>query len=51
MVKKYIITYRAVIRHRDVIVYAFSKSDARRRFNETYPKYKIIAVEEIKCNM
>ena len=48
MIKKYKITYRAVIKHRSVVMDAFSKYDAKQRFYRTYPKYEIITVEEIK---
>ena len=47
MIKKYRITYRAVLKHRTVIMEAFSKYDAKQRFYRTYPKYEIIKVEEI----
>lgn len=46
MLKKYKITYRAVIKYRSVIMDAFSKYDAKRRFYCTYPKYEIVTVEE-----
>ncbi len=46
MIKKYKITYRAVIKHRTVIMDAFSKYDAKQRFYRTYPKYDLIMVEE-----
>ena len=47
MIKKYKITYRAVLKHRTVEMEAFSKYDAKQRFYRTYPKYEIIKVEEI----
>lgn len=47
MIKKYKITYRAVIKHRSVVMEAFSKYDAKQRFFRTYPKYEIITVEEM----
>lgn len=46
MIKKYKITYRAVIKHRSVVMYAFSKNDAKHRFNRTYPNKEIISIEE-----
>ena len=48
MIKKYKITYRAVIKHRTVIMKAFSKYDAKQRFFRTYPKHEIVAIEEAK---
>ena len=47
MIKKYKITYRAVIKHCSVVMEAFSKYDAKHRFYRTYPKYEIITVEEM----
>ena len=46
MIKKYKITYRAVIKCRAVLMDAFSKYDAKQRFYRTYPKYELIKVEE-----
>ena len=46
MIKKYKITYRAVIKHRSVVMDAFSKSDAKRRFYQTYPDKEILSIEE-----
>ena len=46
MIKKYKITYRAVLKHRTVEIEAFSKYDAKQRFYRTYPKYEIIKIEE-----
>lgn len=46
MVKKYKITYRAVIKHRSVVMEAFSKYDAKQRFYRTYPGKEIISIEE-----
>lgn len=46
MLKKFKITYRAVIKHRTVIMEAFSKYDAKQRFYRTYPKFEIITIEE-----
>ena len=47
MIKKYRITYRAVLKHRTVIMEAFSKYDAKQRFYRTYPKYEIVSIEEV----
>lgn len=46
MIKKYKITYRAVIKCRSVWMDAFSKYDAKQRFYRTYPNYEIVTVEE-----
>ena len=50
MLKKYKITYSAVIKHRTVIMEAFSKFDAKQRFYRTYPKYEIVKIEEVNGN-
>ena len=46
MVKKFLITYRAVLKHRTMEIVAFSKYDAKQRFYRTYPKFEIIKIEE-----
>lgn len=46
MLRKFKITYRAVLKHRTVVMEAFSKYDAKQRFYRTYPHYEIIKVEE-----
>lgn len=48
MVKKFKVTYRAVLKHRTVEIEATSKYDAKQRFYRLYPKYEIIKIEEIK---
>lgn len=48
MIKKYKITYRAVLKHRTMEIDAFSKYDAKQRFYRMYPKYEIIQVEEVQ---
>lgn len=48
MLKKYKITYRAVLKHRTVEMEAFSKYDAKQRFYRTYPKYEIIKIETLE---
>ena len=48
MIRKFKITYRAVLKHRTVEMQAFSKYDAKQRFYRTYPKYEIISIEEVK---
>lgn len=47
MLKKFKVTYRAVLKHRTVEIQAFSKYDAKQRFYRTYPKYEIISIEEV----
>lgn len=47
MLRKFKITYRAVLKHRTVEMQAFSKYDAKQRFYRTYPKYEIISIEEV----
>lgn len=46
MIRKFIVTYRAVLKHRTMVIEAFSKYDAKQRFYRTYPKYEIIKIEE-----
>ena len=48
MLRKFKITYRAVLKHRTVEMQAFSKYDAKQRFKRTYPKYEIISIEEVE---
>ena len=48
MIKKYKITYRAVIKHRSVVMIAFSEQDAKQRFLNLFPEKDIVSVEEIK---
>jgi hypothetical protein len=48
MIKKYKITYRAVIKHRTVVMDAFSKYDAKQRFFRTYPDKEIISITEVE---
>lgn len=48
MPKTFLITYRAVLKHRTMKIEAFSKYDAKQRFYRMYPKYEIIKVEEIE---
>ena len=48
MIKKYKITYRAVLKHRTMEIDAFSKYDAKQRFYRMYPKYEVILVEEVQ---
>ena len=46
MPRTFLITYRAVLKHRTIKIEAFSKYDAKQRFYRMYPKYEIINVEE-----
>lgn len=48
MIKKYKITYRAVLKHRTMEIDAFSKYDAKQRFYRMYPKYEIVQIEEVQ---
>lgn len=48
MLRKFKITYRAVLKHRSVEIEAASKYDAKQRFYRLYPKYEIITVEEVE---
>ena len=48
MIRKFKITYRAVLKHRTVIMDAFSKYDAKQRFYRTYPKYEVVHIEEVE---
>ena len=48
MLRKFKITYRAVLKHRTLELEAFSKYDAKKRFKRTYPNYEIIKIEEIQ---
>ena len=47
MLRKFKVTYRAVLKHRTVEIQAFSKYDAKQRFYRTYPKYEIVSIEEV----
>ncbi len=47
MIRKFKITYRAVLKHRTVVMDAFSKYDAKQRFYRTYPTYEIVEIEEV----
>ena len=48
MIRKFKITFRAVLKHRTVEMEAFSKYDAKQRFYRIYPKYEIIQIEEVQ---
>lgn len=48
MPRWFIVTYRAVIKNRTKKIMAFSKYDAKQKFNREYPKNEIIKIEEIK---
>ena len=50
MLRKFKVTYRAVLKHRTMEIQAFSKYDAKQRFYRTYPKYEIISIEEEQEN-
>jgi hypothetical protein len=48
MLRKFKITYRAVLKHRTVEIQAFSKYDAKQRFYRIHPKCEIISIEEVQ---
>ena len=48
MLRKYKITYRAVLKHRTVEIEATSKYDAKQRFYRQYPAYEIVKVEVVE---
>lgn len=48
MPRWFIVTYRAVVKSRTKKIMAFSKYDAKQKFNREYPKNEIIKIEEIK---
>ena len=48
MLRKFKVTYRAVLKHRTMEIQAFSKYDAKQRFYRTHPKCTIIQIEEIE---
>lgn len=51
MPRTFLITYRAVLKHRTMKIEAFSKYDAKQRFyrmKEAHLKYEIISIEEDK---
>ena len=45
MLRKFKVTYRAVLKHRTMEIQAVSKYDAKQRFYRTYPMYEIIQIE------
>jgi hypothetical protein len=46
MLRKFKVTYRAVLKHRTMEIQAFSKYDAKQRFLRTHPKCTIIQIKE-----
>ena len=48
MLRKFKVTYRAVVQHRTREIQAFSKYDAKQRFKRTYPNYEVIHIEEVE---
>jgi hypothetical protein len=50
MPRTFLITYRAVLKHRTMKIEAFSKYDAKQRFYRMYPKYEIVNIEEAEKN-
>lgn len=47
MLRKFKVTYRALLKQRTVEIEAYSKYDAKKRFYRTYPKYEIVIIEEV----
>ena len=47
MLRKFKVTYRAVLKHRTVEIEASSKYDAKKKFYFMYPRYELIKVEEV----
>lgn len=47
MLKRFKVTYRAVLKHRTVYIEAYSKYDAKQRFYRLYPNYELINIEEV----
>lgn len=47
MLRKFRITYRAVVKTHTVEIQAFSKYDAKQRFRRTHPKNEILKIEEV----
>jgi hypothetical protein len=45
--RKFTVTYRAVLKHRTVYIEAYSKYDAKQRFYRMHPNYEVIKVEEV----
>lgn len=48
MLRKFKVTYRAVLKHRTIEIEAYSKYDAKQKFYRQYPKYEIVGIEEVK---
>lgn len=46
LLRKFTVTYRAVLKHRTIYIEACSKYDAKQRFYRMYPRYEIINIEE-----
>ena len=47
MLRKFKVTYRAVLKHRTVKIEATSKYNAKQQFYRRYPTYEIISIEEV----
>ena len=46
MLRRFKVTYRAVLKDRTVYIEAYSKYDAKQRFYRMYPRYELINIEE-----
>ena len=49
MPKTFKITYRAVNKYGAVEVKAFSKYDAKVKFNRMFPQYEVVTIKEVEA--
>lgn len=49
MLRKFKVTYHAVKKYDAIEIQAFSKYDAKRRFQKTYPQYEVVMVKEVEA--
>lgn len=47
MLRKFKVNYKAVKKEGIVEIKAFSKYDAKRRFQNAYPQYEVVMVKEV----
>lgn len=47
MPRTFKVTYRAVKKYDAIEIKAFSKYDAKRRFQNAYPQYEVVMVKEV----
>ena len=48
MLRKFKVNYKAVKREGVAEIDAFSKYDAKRRFQNAYPQYEVVMVKEVE---